>query len=81
MRKTISQRVSVGEQPQKADMEELKKDEVTTVVNLRVAGEETPLTPAEERALAEKLGLQHHHLPISFGQARIRSMRPSLEFC
>jgi protein tyrosine phosphatase (PTP) superfamily phosphohydrolase (DUF442 family) len=65
MRKTISQRVSVGEQPRKADLEELKKDGVTTVVNLRVVGEETPLTPAEERALAEQLGLQYHHLPIS----------------
>jgi uncharacterized protein (TIGR01244 family) len=65
MRKAISQKVSVGEQPRQSDLEELKKDGVTTVVNLRVAGEETPLTPAEERALAEKLGLQYYHLPIS----------------
>jgi protein tyrosine phosphatase (PTP) superfamily phosphohydrolase (DUF442 family) len=65
MRKAISQRVSVGEQPRQSDLEELKKDGVTTVVNLRLAGEDTSLTPAEERELAEKLGLHYHHLPIS----------------
>lgn len=82
MRKTISQRVSVGEQPQKADLEELKKDGVTTVVNLRVVGEETPLTPAEERALAEQLGLQYHHLPISLDKLnadQVKELREILE--
>ncbi len=82
MRKTISERVSVGEQPRKADLEELKKDGVTTVVNLRVVGEETPLTPAEERALAEQLGLQYHHLPISLDKlnaAQVKELREILE--
>lgn len=82
MRKTISQRVSVGEQPRKADLEELKKDGVTTVVNLRVVGEETPLTPAEERALAEQLGLQYHHLPIALDKlnaAQVKELREILE--
>jgi sulfide:quinone oxidoreductase len=82
MRKTISQRLSVGEQPRKADLEELKKDGVTTVVNLRVVGEETPLTPAEERALAEQLGLQYHHLPISLDKlnaAQVKELREILE--
>ena len=82
MRKTISQRVSVGEQPRKADLEELKKDGVPTVVNLRVVGEETPLTPAEERALAEQLGLQYHHLPISLDKlnaAQVKELREILE--
>jgi hypothetical protein len=32
MRKAISQKVSVGEQPRQSDLEELKKDGVTTVV-------------------------------------------------
>ena len=82
MRKTISQRVSVGEQPRKADLEELKKDGVQTVVNLRVVGEETPLTPAEERALEEQLGLQYHHLPISLDKlnaAQVKELREILE--
>ena len=82
MRKTISERVSVGEQPRKADLEELKKDGVTTVVNLRVVGEETPLTPAEERALAEQLGLRYHHLPISLDKlnaAQVKELREILE--
>jgi uncharacterized protein (TIGR01244 family) len=82
VRKTISERVSVGEQPRKADLEELKKDGVTTVVNLRVVGEETPLTPAEECALAEQLGLQYHHLPISLDKlnaAQVKELREILE--
>ena len=45
MRKKLSQQVSVGEQPRPSDLEELKKDGVTTVVNLRLAEEDTPLTP------------------------------------
>jgi uncharacterized protein (TIGR01244 family) len=65
MRKKLSQQVSVGEQPRPSDLEELKKDGVTTVVNLRVAEEDTPFSPEEERVLTEKLGLQYHHLPIS----------------
>jgi len=55
MRKAISSQVSVGEQPRESDLEELMKDGVTTVVNLRVVGEDTALAPAEERVLAEKL--------------------------
>jgi uncharacterized protein (TIGR01244 family) len=81
MRKAISQKVSVGEQPGKSDLEELKKDGVTTVVNLRVAGEDTSLTPTEERALAEKLGLQYHHLPISLDKldaAQVKELREIL---
>jgi len=81
MREAISQRVSVGGQPQQSDLEELKKDGVTTVVNLRVAGEDTSLTPAEERALAEKLGLQYHHLPISLDKldpAQVKELRAIL---
>jgi uncharacterized protein (TIGR01244 family) len=82
MRKVISQEVSVGEQPRQTDLEELKKDGVTTVVNLRAAGEETPLTPAEERALAEKLGLQYHHLPISLDKlqaGQVKELREILQ--
>ena len=81
MRKAISQKVSVGEQPRQSDLEELKKDGVTTVVNLRVAGEDTSLTPTEERALAEKLGLQYHHLPISLDKldaAQVKELREIL---
>ena len=82
MRKAISQRVSVGEQPRQSDLEELKKDGVTTVVNLRVAGEDTSLTPAEERALAEKLGLQYRHLPVSLDKldaAQVKELREILQ--
>jgi protein tyrosine phosphatase (PTP) superfamily phosphohydrolase (DUF442 family) len=73
--------VSVGEQPRQSDLEELKKDGVATVVNLRVTGEDTSLTPAEERTLAEKLGLQYHHLPISLDKldaAQVKELREIL---
>jgi len=66
MRKAISQQVCVGEQPGRSDLEELKRDGVTTVVNLRMPGEASPLTPDEEHALAEKLDLQYYHVPVSF---------------
>ena len=82
MRKAISQKVSVGEQPRGSDLEELKKDGVTTVVNLRVAGEDTALAPTEERVLAEKLGLQYHQLPISLDKlnaAQVKELREILE--
>ena len=82
MRKEISQKVSVGDQPRETDLEQLKKDGVATVVNLRLPGEETPLTPAEEQALAEKLGLQYHHLPISLDKldaAQVKELREILD--
>jgi uncharacterized protein (TIGR01244 family) len=81
MRKAISQKVSVGEQPRQSDLEELRKDGVTTVVNLRVPREDTCLTPDEERAIAEKLGLQYHHLPISLDKldaAQVKELREIL---
>jgi uncharacterized protein (TIGR01244 family) len=82
MRKAISPWLSVGGQPRQSDLEELKKEGVTTVVNLRVAGEDTPLTPAEERAFAENLGLQYHHLPISLDKldaGRVKELREILQ--
>jgi uncharacterized protein (TIGR01244 family) len=75
MRKAISQQVSVGGQPRQSDLEELKKEGVATVVNLRAVGEDSPLNPAEERAVAEKLGLQYHHLPISLDRLDIDQIK------
>jgi uncharacterized protein (TIGR01244 family) len=65
MRKGISAHVSAGGQPVESDLEKLKSEGVTTLVNLRLEGEESSLTPDEERALAQKLGLEYPHLPIS----------------
>ena len=82
MRKAISHQVSVGEQPRQSDLEELKKDGVTTVVNLRVAGEDTPLTPGEEGALAKKLGIEYHHLPIALDKldaVQVKELREILQ--
>jgi uncharacterized protein (TIGR01244 family) len=81
MRKAISQKVSIGDQPRETDLEQLKKDGVATVVNLRVAGEDTPLTPSEEQALAQKLGLEYYHLPISLDKldtAQVKELREIL---
>jgi uncharacterized protein (TIGR01244 family) len=82
MRKLISSQTSAGDQPLAADLEKLKKEGVTTVVNLRLEGEDSPLTPAKERALAEKLGLEYHHLPISFDKldaAQVKELREILK--
>jgi len=65
MHKGISAQISAGGQPTESDLEKLKSEGVTTVVNLRLEGEESSLTPAEEGVLAQKLGLEYHHLPIS----------------
>ena len=48
---------------------------MTTVVNLRLAEEDSSLSPAEERAVAEKLGLQYHHLPISLDKLDIDQVK------
>ena len=82
MRKAISEQVSVGEQPRQSDLEELKKDGVKTVVNLRMPGEDSPLTPDEEHTLAEKLGLQYYHVPISLDKLdanQVRELRGILQ--
>jgi len=82
MHKAISQKVSVGGQPGVPDLQELRKAGIKTVVNLRVAGENSPLTPVEERALAEKLGLRYHHIPISLDDltpAQVKELREILE--
>jgi len=82
MRKFISSQISAGEQPLASDLEKLKNEGVTTVVNLRLGGEESPLTPAEERVLAEKLGLEYHHLPISLDKldaAQVKELREILK--
>jgi len=82
MVKAISEKVSVGGQPRASDLEELKRDGVKTVVNLRVAGENSPLTQVEERALAEKLGLRYHDIPISLDDltpAQVKELREIVE--
>ena len=81
MRKVISSDLSAGTQPSESDLEKMKADGVTTVVNLRVEGEESSLTPAEERAVAERLGLEYHHLPISLSnlnETQVKELRKIL---
>jgi protein tyrosine phosphatase (PTP) superfamily phosphohydrolase (DUF442 family) len=51
MRNAISQQVSVGEQPRQSDLEELKRDGVATVVNLRMPGEDSALTRMKSTGL------------------------------
>jgi uncharacterized protein (TIGR01244 family) len=80
--KAISQKVSVGGQPRVFDLEELRKNGVKTVVNLRVTGENSPLAPVEERVLAERLGFQSHHLPLSLDDltpAQVKELREILQ--
>jgi uncharacterized protein (TIGR01244 family) len=75
MYKAISSQVRAGGQPSGSDLEKLKREGVTTVVNLRLEGEESSLTPAEERALSEKLGLAYHHLPVSLDKLNANQVK------
>jgi uncharacterized protein (TIGR01244 family) len=81
MRKPISQHVSTGTQPLESQLKEMKGEGVTTVVNLRLDGEESPLTPGEEQSIAEKLGLEYHHLPVSLDEldaSQVKELREIL---
>lgn len=67
----IDDKMSVGVQPQEADLAEIKKRGFTTIINLRRAGENNqPLSPDEQAAKARAVGLQHVHIPVSMADMR-----------
>lgn len=73
-RHQISDKVTVGAQVTKEEIERLPKEGFKTVVNLREPGEqEQPISPDEERALVERAGLRYVHIPVSG-----KDMKPEL---
>ena len=62
----LNQEVTVGCQPSKQDLQELALEGYRSVVNLRMAGEETEqLSPTTEGSLVHQLGMEYEHLPAA----------------
>lgn len=58
----VTPAIMIGDQPTKADLEELKSLGFVGVVNLRHDGEpEQPISPAREGDLARAIGLEYLH--------------------
>jgi len=62
----IDEQVSVGGQPDDAQLQQLSKDGFKTIVNMRLPGEDNqPLTPEEEGSKVREMGLEYVHFPVS----------------
>jgi uncharacterized protein (TIGR01244 family) len=60
----INTEICTGGQPTLAQLAELKAQGVTTIINLRAAGE-AGFDAAAEEAETKKLGLKYFHIPVS----------------
>ena len=60
----INTEVCTGGQPTLAQLAELKAQGITTVINLRTAGE-AGFDAAAEEAETKKLGMKYFHIPVS----------------
>ena len=70
----INSQVTVGGQPSRDDLNQLKRDGFKSVVNFRTAGEDDqPMSPDQESDATESLGMEYVHLPVS-----MNSMGPEL---
>ena len=65
VKKSITQAITIGDQPDEADLKVLRDEGYVGVVNLRNDGEpEQPLGTAEERERAQALGLDYLHYGV-----------------
>lgn len=70
----INDAVTVGPQPSQDQFEDLKAQGFQSVINFRTANEdEQPLSPDEEAAVAQSLGMTYKHIPVS-----MEAMSPNL---
>lgn len=61
----LTDRIEVAGQPTADEVKGLRTEGFTTVVNMRRDGEaDQPLSPADERQVAEAAGLDYHHIPV-----------------
>lgn len=73
-RHQISDKVTVGAQVTKEEIDRLPGEGFKSVVNLREPGEpEQPISPDDERTLVEDVGLKYVHIPVSG-----KDMKPEL---
>ena len=62
----VSDRLSVGGQPNESDLDQLAERGFRAVVNLRIDNDANqPISPEAERAYAESAGLTYRRLPIT----------------
>lgn len=67
----IDDKVSIGGQPSEADLAELKRQGIATVVNLRRPGESNqPLSPEAQGEKVRALGMRYVHIPVSTSDMR-----------
>jgi uncharacterized protein (TIGR01244 family) len=60
VKRPVTATITIGDQPTEADLDELKREGFTGVVNLRNDGEpEQPLSTAEEGRLVQSLGMDY----------------------
>jgi uncharacterized protein (TIGR01244 family) len=72
----IDDKVTAGAQPNDDDLAQLAKQGVTTIINLRRAGESNqPITPEAEGEKAKALGLRYVHLPVSVADLRLEQVK------
>jgi uncharacterized protein (TIGR01244 family) len=72
----IDDKVTAGAQPGDDDLAALAKQGITTIINLRRAGESNqPITPESEGEKARALGLHYVHLPVSVADLRPDQVR------
>ncbi len=65
VKRPVTPRIIIGDQPSEADLLECKHEGYSGVVNLRNNGEpEQPLSPAAEGDKVRSLGMEYHHLGV-----------------
>jgi uncharacterized protein (TIGR01244 family) len=65
LKRTVTERISIGDQPTDADLEGLRREGYVGVVNLRHDGEpEQPLSTAAEGEVVQKLGMAYLRYPV-----------------
>jgi len=63
----VNEQFCTGGQPRVEHLASLKKDGVTTIINLRPTGEHRA---AEEEAMAKELGLRYFNIPVVFADPK-----------
>ena len=63
----VNEQFCTGGQPRVEQLTKLKADGITTIINLRPAGEHRA---AEEEAMAKELGLRYFNIPVVFADPK-----------
>lgn len=81
--KKINEMITVGPQPSKEELGQLREDGFASVANLRTAGEkDQPMSPQQEGQEAKRLGMTFHHEPVDekqMNEEQVDRFRAKLE--